>query len=204
MLGVFFVILLGGLCFSRRSRDDDDGDNDEWEIYMSTQNGILFFFQLYISCAANRFFFSPTQEVIRVKIAYVGFVVVVAVGRGPCRGLGSSVLNRCLVVRKGIAEMVADASTHAVMYQVEGTRRYTTIRLPTNPNMFFYKFHRVFSDLLSSVTTSSFQHLLRAIRIRIFKIRRSILAPMENTSITSFLTRFCLKAKQKTKKKIHD
>lgn len=34
-------------------------------------------------------------------------------------------LNRCLVVRKGIAEMVADASTHAVMYQVEGTRRYT-------------------------------------------------------------------------------
>lgn len=35
-------------------------------------------------------------------------------------------LNRCLVVRKGIAEMVADASTHAVMYQVKGTRRYTT------------------------------------------------------------------------------
>lgn len=59
-------------------------------------------------------------------------------------------LNRCLVVRKGIAEMVADASTHAVMYQVEGTRRYTTIRLPTNPNMFFYNFHRVFSGLLSS------------------------------------------------------
>lgn len=28
-------------------------------------------------------------------------------------------LNRCLVVRKGIAEMVADASTHAVMYQVK-------------------------------------------------------------------------------------
>lgn len=141
MLGLFFfVILLGGLCISRRSRDDGDDDDDEWETYMSTRNGIFFFFQLYISCAANRFFFSfsPTQEVIRVKIAtYVGFVVVAVGGRGPCRGLGSSVLNRCLVVRKGIAEMVADASTHAVMYQVEGTRRYSTIRLPTNPNMFF-------------------------------------------------------------------
>lgn len=45
-------------------------------------------------------------------------------------------LNRCLVVRKGIAEMVADASTHAVMYQVKGTSRYTTIRLPTNANIF--------------------------------------------------------------------
>lgn len=56
-------------------------------------------------------------------------------------------LNRCLVVRKGIAEMVADASTHAVMYQVEGTRRYTTIRLPTNADIFFYNFHRVFSGL---------------------------------------------------------
>lgn len=58
-------------------------------------------------------------------------------------------LNRCLVVRKGIAEIVADASTHAVMYQVEGTRRYTTIRLPTNPNMFFFTtfiaYFRVFS-----------------------------------------------------------
>lgn len=65
-------------------------------------------------------------------------------------------LNRCLVVRKGIAEIVADASTYAVMYQVKGTRRYTTIRLPTNPNMFFfYNFHRVFSGLLSSVTISS-------------------------------------------------
>lgn len=49
-------------------------------------------------------------------------------------------LNRCLVVRKGIAEMVADASTHAVMYQVEGTRRYTTIRLPTNADIFFTTF----------------------------------------------------------------
>lgn len=65
-------------------------------------------------------------------------------------------LNRCLVVRKGIAEMVADASTHAVMYQVEGTRRYTTIRLPTSADFFlFYNFHRVFSGLLSSVTISS-------------------------------------------------
>lgn len=60
-------------------------------------------------------------------------------------------LNRCLVVRKGIAEMVADASTHAVMYQVEGTRRYTTIKdfLRTR-TCFFYNFHRVFSGLLSS------------------------------------------------------
>lgn len=95
MLGLFFfVILLGILFFSCRSRDDGGGgDEDEWETYMSTRNGIFLFFQLYISCAANRFFFSfsPTQEVIRVKIAtYVGFVVV-AVGRGPCRGLGSSV-----------------------------------------------------------------------------------------------------------------
>lgn len=138
------------------------------------------------------------------KDSYVGFVVVAVGGRGPCRGLGSSCLNRCLVVRKGIAEMVADASTHAVMYQVEGTRRYTTITLPTNADIFFYNFYRVFSGLLSSVTTSSFQHLLRAIRIRITEIWRSILAPMENTSMTSFLTRFCLKAKQKNKNKIHD
>lgn len=69
--GCFFVILLGGLFFfSCLSRDGGD-DDDEWKTYMSTQNGIFFFFQLYISCAANRFFFSfsPTQEVIRVKIA---------------------------------------------------------------------------------------------------------------------------------------
>lgn len=57
--GCFFVILSwGGPFFSRRSRDDGDDDNDdEWEIYMSTRNGISFFFQLYKSCAANRFFF---------------------------------------------------------------------------------------------------------------------------------------------------
>lgn len=72
-------------------------------------------------------------------------------------------LNRCLVVRKGIAEMVADASTHAVMYQVEGTRRYTTIRLPTNADIFFTTFiayFRVFSPpsqspLLSKSLTSN-------------------------------------------------
>lgn len=115
-------------------------------------------------------------------------------------------LNRCLVVRKGIAEMVADASTHAVMYQVEGTRRYTTIRLPTNADISFcfttfIAYFRVFSP---PPKISSFQHLSRAIRIRITEIRRSILAPMENTSMTSLLTRFCLKAKQKNKKKIHD
>lgn len=134
-------------------------------------------------------------------------------------------LNRCLVVRKGIAEMVADASTHAVMYQVEGTRRYTTIRLPTNPNMFFTTFIAYFrvwvrvrktrnigdmTLLFSSFSLSSaknllsFQNLSRAIRIRITEIRRSILPPMENTSITSFLTRFCLKVKQKNKRKFHD
>lgn len=58
-------------------------------------------------------------------------------------------LNRCLVVRKGIAEMVADASTHAVMYQVEGTRRYTTIKdfLQTRIFLFttFIAYFRVFS-----------------------------------------------------------
>lgn len=65
-------------------------------------------------------------------------------------------LNRCLAVRKGIAEMVADASTHAVMYQVKGTRRYTTIKdFPQTRIFLFYNFHRVFSGLLSSVTISS-------------------------------------------------
>lgn len=59
-------------------------------------------------------------------------------------------LNRCLVVRKGIAEMVADASTHAVMYQVKGTRRYTTtIRLPTNADNFFLQLSsRIFGSSL--------------------------------------------------------
>lgn len=52
--------------------------------------------------------------------------------------------------------MVADASTHAVMYQVEGTRRYTTIKDFLQTRIyFFYIFHRVFSGLLSSVTISS-------------------------------------------------
>lgn len=113
-----FFVFLGGLFFPRRSRDDD-GDDDEWETYMTTRNGIFSFFQLYISCAANRFFFCLSHpRSYTCKDSYVGFVVV-AVGRGPCRGLGSSVLNRCLVVRKGIAEMVADASTHAMMYHVK-------------------------------------------------------------------------------------
>lgn len=101
--------------------------------------------------------------------------------------------------------MVADASTHAVMYQVEGTRRYTTIRLPTNADIFFLQLSsRIFGSSLLRHNLLSFQNLLRTIRIRIFKIRRSILPPMENTSITSFLTRFCLKANQETKNKIHD
>lgn len=110
-------------------------------------------------------------------------------------------LNRCLVVRKGIAEMVADASTHAVMYQVEGTRRYTTIRLPTNADISFLQLSsRIFGSSLLRQKSPLFQRLLRAIRIRITEIWRSILAPMENTSITSFLTRFCLKANRETKK----
>lgn len=111
-------------------------------------------------------------------------------------------LNRCLVVRKGIAEMVADASTHAVMYQVEGTRRYTTITLPTNADIFFVLqlSSRIFGSSLLRHNLLSFQNLSRAIRIRITEIWRSILPPMENTSMTSFLTRFCLKANQETKK----
>lgn len=115
-------------------------------------------------------------------------------------------LNRCLVVRKGIAEMVADASTHAVMYQVKGTRRYTTIKTSYKRGYSFLQLSsRIFgSSLLLRHNLLSFQNLSRAIRIRITEIWRSILAPMENTSITSFLTRFCLKAKQKTKNKIHD
>lgn len=170
MLGGFFVILFwGGLFFLVAV-------GMMVVVMMMMMNGkhicpqemVIFLFPvIYIFCAANRFFFSfsPTQEVIRVKIAtYVGFVVVAVGGRGPCRGLGSSVLNRCRVVRKGIAEMVADASTHAVMYQVEGTRRYTTIRLPTNADFFcfttFIAYFRVFSPppkspLLSTSPTSN-------------------------------------------------
>lgn len=55
---------------------------------------MVFFFSsyIYLLCSEQIFFsFSLTQEVIRVKIAYVGFVVVAVGGRGPCRGLGSSV-----------------------------------------------------------------------------------------------------------------
>lgn len=100
---------------------------------------VFFLFSvIYILCSEQIFFFLLSHpRSYTCKDSYVGFVVVAVGGRGPCRGLGSSVLNRCLVVRKGIAEMVADASTHAVMYQVEGTRRYTTIRLPTNADIFF-------------------------------------------------------------------
>lgn len=44
--GIFLLFFLGGaFFFSSLSRDDDD----EWEIYMSTRNGIFFFFQLYKS-----------------------------------------------------------------------------------------------------------------------------------------------------------
>lgn len=84
----------------------------------------------------------------------------------------------------------------------KGTRRYTTIRLPTNADIFFVLqlSSRIFGSSLLRQNLLSFQHLLRAIRIRITEIWRSILAPMENTSMTSFLTRFCLKANQETKK----
>lgn len=57
-------------------------------------------------------------------------------------------LNRCLVVRKGIAEMVADASTHAVMYQVKvlgGILLYNTS----------YKRGYFFLQLLSRIFGSS-------------------------------------------------
>lgn len=74
-------------------------------------------------------------------------------------------LNRCLVVRKGIAEMVADASTHAVMYQVEGTRRCTTIKDFLQTRIFFFfttfiAYFRVFSPpslspLLSTSLTNN-------------------------------------------------
>lgn len=79
MLGLFFCYSFGGpFLLSSLSRDDGDNDDDEWETYMSTRNGIFFFFQLYISCAANRFFFSfsPTQEVIRVKIAMLALLLL--------------------------------------------------------------------------------------------------------------------------------
>lgn len=62
-------------------------------IYVHTKWYFFLFSVIYILCSEQFFFsFSPTQEVIRVKIAtYVGFVVVAVGGRGPCRGLGSSV-----------------------------------------------------------------------------------------------------------------
>lgn len=51
---VFFLVFFWGAFFSRLSRDDDD----EWETYMSTRNGIFFFFQLYISFVQRTDFFS--------------------------------------------------------------------------------------------------------------------------------------------------
>lgn len=40
---VFFCYFLGGLFFSRLSGDGGGGDDDEWETYMSTRNGIFSF-----------------------------------------------------------------------------------------------------------------------------------------------------------------
>lgn len=54
---VFFGILLGGPFFlSSLSRDDDDDNEDEWETYMSTQNGI-FSFSSYIYLVQRTDFF---------------------------------------------------------------------------------------------------------------------------------------------------
>lgn len=76
---VFCYSFLGGPFFlSSLSRDGGDNE-DEWETYMSTRNGIFSFSSyIYISCAANRFFFpfSPTQEVIRVKIAMLALLLL--------------------------------------------------------------------------------------------------------------------------------
>lgn len=71
MLGVFCYSFLGGAFFlSRLSRSRDDDDEDEWETYMSTRNGIFSFSSyIYLVQRTNFFSFSPTQEVIRVKIA---------------------------------------------------------------------------------------------------------------------------------------
>lgn len=79
-VGAFLLFFWDGLFFSSLSRDDGDDDNeDEWETYMSTRNGIFFFSQLYISlCSEQIFFFSfsPTQEVIRVKIAMLALLLL--------------------------------------------------------------------------------------------------------------------------------
>lgn len=64
-------------------------------------------------------------------------------------------LNRCLVVRKGIAEMVADASTHAVMYQVKVLGGILLYNTSYKRGYFFLQVLGVFSGLLSSVTISS-------------------------------------------------
>lgn len=52
----------------------------------------FFFFQLYINLVQRTdfFFLLSHPRSYTCKDSYVGFVVV-AVGRGPCRGLGSSV-----------------------------------------------------------------------------------------------------------------
>lgn len=79
--GVFFVILFwGGLFFSRLSV----GMMVVMIMMMNRKHicphemVFFLFFQLYISCAANRFFFpfSPTQEVIRVKIAMLALLLL--------------------------------------------------------------------------------------------------------------------------------
>jgi len=78
MLGLFFCYSFGGpFLLSSLSRDDGDNDDDEWETYMSTRNGIFSFPVIYILCSEQIFFsFSPTQEVIRVKIAMLALLLL--------------------------------------------------------------------------------------------------------------------------------
>lgn len=70
--GCFFLLFFWeGLFCSRRSRDG--GDNDEWETYMSTRNGIFSFSSyIYLLCSEQIFFsFSPTQESYTCKDSYL-------------------------------------------------------------------------------------------------------------------------------------
>lgn len=77
-VGAVFLLFSFGGPFFLSSLSRDDGGDDEWETYMSTRNGIFFFFQLYIYLVQRTdfFSFSPTQEVIRVKIAMLALLLL--------------------------------------------------------------------------------------------------------------------------------
>lgn len=91
-VGGFFGYSFGGPFFlSSLSRDGGDND-DEWETYMSTRNGIFSFSSnIYLVQRTDFFFLLSHPRSYTCKDSYVGFVVVAVGGRGPCRGLGSSV-----------------------------------------------------------------------------------------------------------------